>query len=239
MAERHCKTTPDYYGSGERAIVREAIRLAELFNSYWSHHLDRQDVTALLKAGRLMDFTHSPRTPEQQEIVRRKVADGGNSWLPKSNGYVPSPKEVNDWSISGLGHDGINCWIVGRAKCKRLGLTYQCQVCDGEGSVWDSPENKKIAEDWAKHENEPPKGEGWQVWETVSEGSPVTPVFPTPEALIEHLAKRGDDWDRKRGDPGWGHDAAAAFVGVGWAPSMISKDGKIFESKDVALEMSK
>ena len=26
---------------------------------------------------------------------------------------------------------------------------------------------------------EPPIGDGWQVWETVSEGSPVTPVFAT------------------------------------------------------------
>jgi len=222
MATRNCKNTPEFYGTGESAIVREAVRfvreavrLANLFNSSWSHHLDRQDVAALLKAGRLRDFTHVARTPEQQEIVRQKVAAGGNSWLPKSNGYVPTPKEVNDWSISGVGHDAINCWLVVKAKCRRLQVPYECADCKGEGSIWDSPENKKIAEEWDRRKHEPPKGEGWQVWETVSEGSPVTPVFPTAEALADHLALYGDHWDQKRGTPGWGHEVAAAFVGVG------------------------
>jgi hypothetical protein len=236
-AERNCSGTPDYYGSGERAVVREAVRLAELFNRSWSHHLDRQDVSALLKGGRLMDFTHIPRTPGQVEIVKQKIATGGNSWLPKSNGYVPTPKEVNEWSISGFGHDGINCWIVVKAKCKRLGLPYQCDACKGHGSIWDSPASQKIAENWSRSEHEPPKGEGWQVWETVSEGSPVTPVFPTAEALINHLAEHGDARDQNRGNPGWGREAATAFVGVGWAPSGVSKDGKFYESKDVALAL--
>lgn len=38
-----------------------------------------------------------------------------------------------------------------------------------------------------KERREPPSGEGWQVWETVSEGSPVTPVFPTAESLARQL----------------------------------------------------
>lgn len=32
---------------------------------------------------------------------------------------------------------------------------------------------------------EPPKGVGYQLWETVSEGSPVSPVFETLEQLCE------------------------------------------------------
>lgn len=30
---------------------------------------------------------------------------------------------------------------------------------------------------------EPPKGDGFQLWETVSEGGPISPVFKTPEEL--------------------------------------------------------
>lgn len=30
---------------------------------------------------------------------------------------------------------------------------------------------------------EPPRGEGWQLWETTSEGSPTSPVFKTAEEL--------------------------------------------------------
>ena len=33
----------------------------------------------------------------------------------------------------------------------------------------------------------PPKGEGYQLWETTSEGSPMSPVFETPEELAEWL----------------------------------------------------
>ena len=32
---------------------------------------------------------------------------------------------------------------------------------------------------------EPPTGEGWQMWETTSEGSPSSPVFATAEELAE------------------------------------------------------
>jgi hypothetical protein len=43
------------------------------------------------------------------------------------------------------------------------------------------------AEAWQS--TDPPAGEGWQLWETVSEGSPVTPVFPTADGLISHLVE--------------------------------------------------
>lgn len=236
-AEHNVKSAPEYYGSGEGAIIREAVRLAKLFNGSWSHHLDADDVAALLEADRLWDFTRNPRTPEQVEIVKAKIAAGGNSWLPESNGYIPTPKEVNEWSISSFAHDGINSWRVIGAKCKRLGIEPYCDACNGKGSIWDSEENKKICDDW--QQEEPPAGDGWQVWETVSEGSPVTPVYSTAEGLIDHLALYGDQWDQKRGDGGWGYERAKAFVGAGWAPSGASKDGKFFESKDFALEFGK
>lgn len=60
-----------------------------------------------------------------------------------------------------------------------------------------------------------------QVWETVSEGTPVTPPFATPEELIDYLATKGDFWDQKRGDGPWDRAAAESFVKRGWAPSMI------------------
>lgn len=38
---------------------------------------------------------------------------------------------------------------------------------------------------------------GWCLYETVSEGTPVTPVFATAEELIDHLATVGMDWDQE------------------------------------------
>lgn len=42
-------------------------------------------------------------------------------------------------------------------------------------------EIKRLHEEWEKFE--PPTGEGFQLWETTSEGSPDSPVFETIEAL--------------------------------------------------------
>lgn len=35
---------------------------------------------------------------------------------------------------------------------------------------------------------EPPKGEGYQLWETTTEGSPLSPVFPSLEELCDWAA---------------------------------------------------
>lgn len=76
----------------------------------------------------------------------------------------------------------------------------------------------------------------FQLWETVSEGAPVSPPFETREDLAAYLAEHGDYWDQKRckepdwvklwgGTPGvsaWGKERAERFVfGVGWAPTLI------------------
>lgn len=61
----------------------------------------------------------------------------------------------------------------------------------------------------------------FQVWETVSEGTPVTPPFATKIELVDYLVANGDAWDQSRGNGGWGRKAAERFVNAGWAPSMV------------------
>ena len=70
----------------------------------------------------------------------------------------------------------------------------------------------------------------WQVYETVSEGTPVTPPFETQEELVEYLVANGDFWDQSRRAKGgssmpcgpWPREQAKKFVlGRGWAPSLI------------------
>lgn len=38
---------------------------------------------------------------------------------------------------------------------------------------------------------------GWCLYQTVSEGTPVTPVFATADELIDHLCTVGQDWDQR------------------------------------------
>lgn len=58
---------------------------------------------------------------------------------------------------------------------------------------------------------------GYCLYETVSEGTPVTPVFATPEELIEHLVTAGQDWDQEP----MRREAAEALVRSGWGPTAI------------------
>jgi len=58
--------------------------------------------------------------------------------------------------------------------------------------VWDGyvcPEGRDPDEWWENGRYDPPKGSGWQLWETTTEGSPITPVFKTCE-LLAHYAEQ-------------------------------------------------
>lgn len=73
----------------------------------------------------------------------------------------------------------------------------------------------------------------FQVYETVSEGTPVTPPFPTKEELVNYLVENGDFWDQRRGDGGWNKESAERFVKNEWAPSMIVSNGEIKTPKEM------
>lgn len=64
----------------------------------------------------------------------------------------------------------------------------------------------------------------FQVYQTVSEGSPVTPPFATREELIQHLVDYGEEWGRG----GYSREQAEAFVNAGSAPSMVITGGKTY-----------
>ena len=134
---------------------------------------------------------------------------------------------------SSFGHDASDSWSASQKIVEAAGLDPEtwgiCQVCKG-GTI--HPDDQAAAEAWTS--TEPPAGEGWQMWETVSEGSPITPVFPTAQALIEHLVKEGST-----GDPPFRRSAAEAFVKEGWAPSFIASGGELLKGGVDADRMEK
>ena len=67
---------------------------------------------------------------------------------------------------------------------------------------------------------EPGEATWYQVYETVSEGTPTTPPFATKEELIDYLVAYGEGGGLN-GDP-WPRKHAEVFVnGPGWAPSLV------------------
>lgn len=88
--------------------------------------------------------------------------------------------------------------------------SFHCPVCEGEGEV-----HPKI---------DIPFGPGYQMWETTSEGSPMSPSFEKPEELARWLTENNasafgsmtasyDDWMRT--------------IVRGWSPSAVIKDGTL------------
>jgi hypothetical protein len=65
----------------------------------------------------------------------------------------------------------------------------------------------------------------YQIYETVSEGSPISPVFATLKECENFLVEVGDHWGGK-----YTREQARAFCQRGWAPSMVSfrnEDGTV------------
>jgi hypothetical protein len=84
----------------------------------------------------------------------------------------------------------------------------------------------------------------YQLWETVTVGTPVSPPFATKEELADYLAEHGDFWDQSRwreaeywrqhginpDPPAWGKERAYKFVmEIGSAPSLGRVDGKLVD----------
>lgn len=167
-------------------IVNEANRLVEIWNRQWCHHLAQEDVNALIAKGRLHHFV--------KELQR-----------------TPTAEEVNEWSVRDLlnGHDSINHYYCVEAKCNRLGIPIKCSYCKGKGIVWDSVELEALHENWQP--TEPPVGDGYQVWEVLTEGSPLSPVFEFSEQVVDWLVLQ------KR----YSRQEAEKFVQAEWLPTKI------------------
>lgn len=77
---------------------------------------------------------------------------------------------------------------------------------------------------------DPPTGDGWQLWEDTSEGSPMSPVFADAEQLAVWMSENpvgfAGSWISL--------EAARRFVnGPGWAPSMFVANGVLRDGMEL------
>lgn len=144
-------------------------------NRGWHDKITQDEVQALVDKNRLMAFTHTWKKGEGQKR--------------RSDNYIPTADEVNAVQSKGLlhTHDFFNKWILVKARAERLGVYGECRWCRGNGTL--PQPNPKIKKLHKKHDvGEPPTGEGYQLWETCSEGSPISPVFRNVEDLAHWCA---------------------------------------------------
>lgn len=116
-----------------------------------------------------------------------------------------------------------------KAVTKAAGLENfgHCETCDGKGSLEKYPGQRADGDAWER--TEPPDGEGWQLWESVSEGSPISPVFESAEALAAWMASPA--YTRNITGAPLTYKGALAFVHEGWVPSMMEKGGVLYTNE--------
>ena len=154
--------------------------------------------------------------------IRRVPADWEHPRYTKDD--APSPQAIGKYRS--LCDNDIETaaaeWLVGLAEWKAG--THENQVAGaprtyaGYVAYWSSAPDPEVYRQraWSEHE-----ATHYQVYETVSEGTPVTPAFATKDELVAYLVKHGDFWDQKRGVGGWKEHAALRFVEDEYAPSLV------------------
>lgn len=115
-----------------------------------------------------------------------------------------------------FGHDAIDRVVFTRRLIAIAGLPDDWGICPTCKGATIHPDDVDLED---PEPFDPPTGDGWQMWETTSEGSPISPVFGTPEELARWLA---DTRASTFGSMTAGYDQwLAMIVGPGWAPSAI------------------
>lgn len=164
--------------AGHPEKIADHVELARRFGfatlTHWEDKLDEGDVRALFEAERINSFTHT------WSVLDRR-------WVPKNPVELPTPDEVNRAFGTPVGHDTMSRIACVRARWKRYGIKPECLPCLGTGSVWPSPELERKCDEWQEYE--PPTGPGWQIWDRIGMGSPLTPVFRTPGELATYCAE--------------------------------------------------
>jgi hypothetical protein len=183
----------------------------------------------------LAEFPQAPTTSVPSAVIQAafdKFPDDFRSRVHHTQTHAPTRLVVPDAGVEKLirglakydGPVGIFAHDMNYDLYKRLAKMSgmpkgwdSCPVCKGKNI---DPASNTAYEAW--EEEPPPEGPGYQLWETVSEGSPVSPVFPTKEAFIGHLTRV----------MGHSREAAENFCDDGSAPSMVMAGGKLYEGID-------
>jgi hypothetical protein len=130
-----------------------------------------------------------------------------------------------------MGHDSINAHVVMEVRAKREGIELTCKTCGGDGDAFRDEEHRAAHDAWQP--SEPPTGEGWQMWENTSEGSPISPVFATPEELAEWLAPNASPFaDTRATKEEW----LKMIVGPGYAVSSVYAGGRMMSGVEAMAE---
>lgn len=234
----------------DRAIEKEAQRLCDVCFNRWMYHLSDEEIEfinnddrsltrhkfVLLSGQDLEEFVRTRAyylwleagCPEGDGIEFYTKADQEfkhareGRLLPFPNGRRFTKEEIFEIVVFNSFSD-ISEYSIVKYHCEKAGESLVCSECNGHGSIWEPGMEEKY-NSW--EQIEPPEGEGYQIWETVSEGSPISPVFADPRDLAKWMVENDTSITSDTTYDGW----LNFITGPGWAPSMIGTTGIGFQS---------
>lgn len=178
-------TACDYEGRGPEFYTPEAYSVAATFYPHLISWTDQEHGNRLAWRDKLGQAeVDNLVAHERCGVLVSDDSERGSTWTHPPR----TAEEINAENrpgARGFGHDAINRSILVKFRCEQLGIPVYCTSCGGEGNT-GTQEERDAYENWEW--TEPPEGEGYQLWETTSEGSPITPVFATIEELCEYAA---------------------------------------------------
>lgn len=133
-----------------------------------------------------------------------------------------------------IGHDAIDSWTAYRKLTEAAGLPEgwgQCPICKGRAVVEAYPGQEAEAEAW-----EPPTfpvGDAWQLWQTTTEGGPVSPTYENPEGLAEWMRENGWEHLTPEDTLNWVKAEGSSFG------TMIGTNGHVIDGVTAAVTMKK
>jgi len=148
----------------------------------WSNNITDVEVRALCEAGRLSDFIPHVHFDKDIGAWKEWGKDGKIVDCP----VFPSAQAVNEWSNKGMGHDAINKWVAVEARANHLGVYGKCEVCEGNGHIYDEKHGHLELQMWLIH---PRKGASRGVLLTNIKEDEVSTVL----AHLKNAAKRNAD----------------------------------------------
>jgi hypothetical protein len=213
-AETRLPACPECNGSGYTATAKWFEAITHLYL------MMAEDVAAQARGREmhpyLAELGNAPYEIQDRTVVTRRPGADAVDLAVRLVGEEPDPI----WGFGGSATSRA-CRKISAA----LGLPETwgyCPICDGEGSN-PTPEQQAAYDAWSPAEI--PTGEGWQLWETISDGGPVSLVFDNAEALAVWLSTPSAGRERMSS-----LDAARRFVAAGWAPSGADQGGSGYQT---------
>lgn len=170
------------------------------------------EIAHFARSGRIFPHPYLEMIPNAPRV---RADRGPHPLAPLSKDFVELYKRVSgDLEIGSFLHSYsgamANALIKAAGFDERWGI---CPVCEGHA---DDPSKRAAADAWKP--TPPPSGPGFQIWESVSEGSPISPVFKTELQMERWLIESGHT-----------PRSARAFIEDGFVPSAVAVDGVFYE----------